>query len=386
MAVPFFEMSYALGEGARADLLKRWDAVLAHGRFINGPEVSELESALAAFLGVDHVVACSNGSDALVMALRAAGVGPGDEVVVPAFTFFATGGAVARTGATPVFADIDPMTFNLDPASAASKVTARTKAVLPVHLYGRPAPIGELRTAVSAAAEQCSSAPPLILEDAAQAVAAVSEEGPCGGLGFAAGFSCFPTKNLGACGDAGFVTTNDEGVAEHLRRIKEHGGGRQYFHDEVGFNFRHDTLQAAALLSRLPQLPVWNAARSETAAAYTEGLQALGCSSTAGPLRTPESVPGHVWHQYVLRVPEHRDALQAFLADRGIGSAVYYPLPLHLQPCFAHLGGKVGDLPGCEQAAAEVLALPIYPGVGELQRAEVLAGLGAFLEELDATP
>lgn len=370
MPVPFFDIRYNLGPAEKQALLRRWAAVLDHGRFINGPEVGELEQRLARFLGIEHVVACSNGSDALVLALRAAGVGPGDEVIVPAFSFFATAGAVARLGAVPVFADIDPETFCLDPAAAAVRAGDLTRAVLPVHLYGRPAPVGEIRRAVEAACGREVA----VVEDAAQAVGAASPEGPCGGLGLAAGFSCFPTKNLGACGDAGFVTTRSGEIAARLRRLREHGGGRRYHHDEVGYNFRHDTLQAAALLERLDHLLEYNAARIEAAADYGRRFAAAGL---AGPIRWPEVVPGHVFHQYVIRA-ERRDDLVEHLRRAGVGCAVYYPVPLHLQPCFAGLGGRAGRLPESERAASQVLALPIHPGLGPEDRAEVVAAIEAF--------
>lgn len=375
MGVPFFDIHYNLDADARARVLKRWAAILEHGRFVNGPEIEELEGALAEFLGVPHVVGCSNGSDALVLALRAAGVQPCDEVIVPAFTFFASAGAIARIGCTPVFADIDPDSFLLCPKSAASLVTERTKAVMPVHLYGRSADVGELRRAVDAAAGR----PIAIVEDAAQAVGTVHPEGPCGGLGESAGFSCFPTKNLGATGDAGFATTTDAARAQRMRELRQHGGGRQYYHDEVGYNFRMSCLQAASLLEHLPHLLTWNAARQQGAAHYEELFQSQGVSE----VKLPERTVGHVFHQYVVRVPR-RAELQAWLNERGIGSAVYYPLPLHLQPCFADLGGKPGQLPASERAAEEVLALPIYPGATAEQRVEVVDAVAAFFAKQPA--
>ncbi|HEX9793917.1 MAG TPA: DegT/DnrJ/EryC1/StrS family aminotransferase [Planctomycetota bacterium] len=370
MGVPMFDIGYNLGPQERAALLQRFAAVLEHGRFLNGPELGELEERLAAFLGVPHAIACSNGSDALVLALRAADVGPGDEVVLPAFTFFATAGAVARLGATPVFADVEPHSLLLDRQSAASKCGPRTKAVLPVHLFGMAAPIAPLRAAVEAAAGH----PVAVVEDAAQAIGAAAPEGPIGGLGLVAAWSCFPTKNLGACGDAGFVTTTDAGRAARIRRLREHGGGQQYHHDEVGYNFRLDSLQAAALSERLPQLPAWNAAREESARHYGELLEKHGL---AGCVQPPPHVAGRIYHQYVVRAAR-RDALRAALTAAGIGSAVYYPVPLHLQPCFAGLGGRPGDLPESERAAQEVLALPIHPGVRPEQREEVIEGFAAF--------
>lgn len=369
MGVPFFDIHYNLDEDAQARILARWQGILQHGRFVNGPEIEELEAALAEFLGVPHVVGCSNGSDALVLALRAAGVTPCAEVIVPAFTFFASAGAIARIGCTPVFADIDPETFLLCPESAASLVTEQTAAVMPVHLYGRSVDI----TALRARLEQAAGRPIAVVEDAAQAVGAVHADGPCGGLGETAGFSCFPTKNLGATGDAGFATTADAERAERMRALRQHGGGRQYYHDEVGYNFRMSCLQAASLLEHLPHLLEWNAARQEGAAHYEQLFGDAGVQE----IQLPERVPGHVFHQYVIRAPR-RAELQAWLGERGIGSAVYYPLPLHLQPCFAHLGGQVGQLPASEAAAESVLALPIYPGATAAQREEVVEAIAAF--------
>ncbi len=373
MPVPFFDIHYNLDEATRLSLLARWARILEHGGFVNGPEVRELEAALRALLGVRYALGCSNGSDALVLCLRALDVGPGDEVIVPAFTFFASAGAVARTGATPVFADVDPATYCLDPRSAAAKVTPRTKAVLPVHLYGRAAELPAIRAAVDAAAGRRLA----IVEDAAQAIGTAHPAYVVGAFGEAAGWSCFPTKNLGAPGDAGFVTSEDEARAERMKRLREHGGGRQYHHDEVGFNFRMDSLQAAGLLQHLPRLVEFNAARRVGAEHYAHLFHEAGLSAEqGGPITLPEITPGHAVHQYVIRLRE-RDALRAFLGERKVGCAVYYPLGLHLQPCFAALGGKRGDLPHTERASAEVLALPIYPGVTRAQREEVVAGIAA---------
>ncbi len=372
MPVPFFDIHATLGPRDKEAILARWQTVLEHGRFLHGPEVEEFESRMAAFLGVEHVVACSNGSDALVLCLQAAGIGPGDEVIVPAFTFFASAGAVARVGAVPVFADVDPGTLNLSAEAAAAKVTSRTAAVLAVHLFGCPAPVGEIRRAVGEAAGRQIP----VLEDAAQAVGAAAKEGPCGGMGLAAGFSCFPTKNLSALGDAGFVSTRDGDLAGRVRRLREHGQDGSYRHAEVGRNARMDSLQAAVLLERLPQLLAWNAARQVGAARYRELLAEAGLLETVVPLRAH---PGHVYHQFVVQV-EGRGVLRAALQEVGIGTAVYYPLPLHLQPCFARLGGREGDLPVCERAAGRVLALPIHPGVTDAGRREVVAALARILE------
>lgn len=377
MAVPFFDIQYNLDPATKEALLGRWKGILEHGGFVNGPEVRELEAALAEFLGVPEVVCCSNGSDSLVLALRAADVQPGDEVLVPAFTFFASAGAVARCGAKPVFVDIDPATFLIDPASAAAKVTERTKAAMAVHLYGRAVDIQGLQQTL----EQAAGRPIAVVEDAAQAIGAAHPSGPVGGLGTAAGWSCFPTKNLGATGDAGFATAMDPEVADRMRRLREHGGGRQYYHDEVGYNFRMSSLVAAGLLEFLPRLVEFNAARNTGAAHYRELFAAAGLPE--GAIVLPEDVPGHVYHQFVIRSAE-RDALKDYLHARQIGCAVYYPLALHLQPCFADLGGQPGDLPESERATAEVLALPIYPGVTPEQREELVAAVSAFYAEVGA--
>lgn len=377
MAVPFFDIQYNLDPATKKALLGRWERILEHGGFVNGPEVRELEAALGEFLGVPEVVCCSNGSDALVLALRAADVQPGDEVLVPAFTFFASAGAVARCGATPVFVDVDPVTFLIDPEDAAAKLTPRTKAAMAVHLYGMAVDIHGLKKTL----EQAAGRDLAIVEDAAQAIGAAHPSGPVGGLGTAAGWSCFPTKNLGAPGDAGFATTMDPEVAERMRRLREHGGGRQYYHDEVGYNFRMDSLVAAGLLEFLPRLVEFNAARNAGAAHYRELFVAADLPQ--GALRLPEDVPGHVYHQFVIRT-EQRDALKEYLHARQIGCAVYYPLALHLQPCFADLGGQAGDLPESERATAEVLALPIYPGVTPEQREELVAAVSAFYAEVGA--
>jgi dTDP-4-amino-4,6-dideoxygalactose transaminase len=378
MAVPFFDIHYNLDEDTRRALLARWERILEHGGFVNGPEVRELESALAAFLGVPHVVCCSNGSDALVLALRAADIGPGDEVLVPAFTFFASAGAVARVGATPVFCDIDPRTFLLDFEDAAARVTERTKAALMVHLYGRAGDAVALGERLSAVAGR----PVAVVEDAAQAIGTAHPAGPVGGMGVASGWSCFPTKNLGATGDAGFATATDPEVAARMARLREHGGGRQYHHDEVGYNFRMDSLQAAGLLQQLPRLLEFTAARRAGADHYRALFTEHGL---ADRVVLPEDDPGHVYHQFVLRIEDgRRDALAAALRERGIATAVYYPLALHLQPCFAALGGRPGMLSEAERATAEVMALPIHPGITPEQREEVVAGFAACLASAPA--
>ncbi len=370
MAHPFFDIHHSYDADTQEALLERWRRVLAHGAFVNGPEVRELEAALGQLLGLPEVICCSNGSDALVLALRAADVGPGDEVLVPAFTFFASAGAIARCGATPVFVDIDPQTFLLDVEDAVSKITPQTKAAMVVHLYGYPADVQALTTALQQSAER----PIAVIEDAAQAIGAVHEKGTVGGMGVAAGWSCFPTKNLGAPGDGGFVTTDHAEVAERMRRLREHGGGRQYYHDEVGYNFRMDSLVAAGLLELLPRLVGFNAARRLGAEHYR---QLFAAADLADKVQLPTDHPGHVYHQFVIRVTQ-REALRHFLSERGISCAVYYPLALHLQPCFAALGGQPGQLPEAELATEEVLALPIYPGATAQQREELVTAVAEF--------
>lgn len=378
MAVPFFDIHYGLDEAAQSELLGRWQRILQHGQFVNGPEVRELEAALAEALGLPHVVGCSNGSDALVLALRAAGIGAGDEVLVPAFTFFASAGSVVRVGATPVFCDVDPHSLLIDTCDAAARVTTRTRAVMPVHLYGLPCDASALGRALEAAAGR----PIAVIEDAAQAIGATHPSGAVGGMGVAAAWSCFPTKNLGATGDAGFASCSDPEVAARIMRLREHGGGLQYHHDEVGYNFRMDSVQAAGLLMQLPRLEEFNAARRVGADHYRALFAAAGLENV---LQLPAEHPGHVYHQFVVHVTGgRRDALAAALRERGIGTAIYYPLALHLQPCFAELGGTPGQLPNAERATAEVLALPIHPGVTAAQREEVVAGFVACLAEAPA--
>jgi dTDP-4-amino-4,6-dideoxygalactose transaminase len=323
------------------ELQTRFAEVLESGRFIFGPEVEAFEREAAAYLGVPHAIGVANGTDALVLALEAMGVERGDEVVCPAFTFYATAEAIARVGATPVFADIDPATLNLDPAAVAAAVTRRTKLIVPVHLFGRPAALDEL----------AAIGPPL-LEDAAQAFGApgTATTGVC------STFSFFPTKNLFALGDGGLVACVDDGVAETLRKLRFHGSRDKQTFELIGVNSRLDAIQAAALRVFLPQLAGWNAARREAAARYAE----LGLGEV---VELPADEPGHVYHMYVVRSPERARIAEA-LRDAGIASASYYVTPLHLQPAMAYLGYRPGSLPETERAAAENLALPMWGGIG----------------------
>ena len=322
------------------ELRARFDAVLESGRFVFGPEVEGFEREAAAYLGVPHAIGVANGTDALILALEALGIGRGDEVICPAFTFYATAEAIARTGATPVFADVDPVTLNLDPEDVAGRVTSRTRAIVPVHLFGRPAPLAEL----------ASLGPPLV-EDAAQAfgAAGVASAGVC------TTFSFFPTKNLFALGDGGLVACRDDGVAETLRKLRFHGSRDKQTFELVGVNSRLDAVHAAALRVFLPRLDGWNASRREAAARYAE----LGLGDAVG---LPVDEPGHVYHMYVVRTPE-RERVSAALAEAGIASAPYYVVPLHLQPALRHLGWQPGSLPETERAAGENLALPLWAGI-----------------------
>jgi dTDP-4-amino-4,6-dideoxygalactose transaminase len=332
--------------------------VLASGRFILGPEVAAFEGELAAAAGIGQAVAVSSGTDALLALLMATGVGPGDEVVTTPYSFIATAEAIVRVGARPVFADVEPDTLNLDPRAAAARIGPRTKALLVVHLFGRPARLPAFR-------ELAAGAGVALFEDAAQAIGAAGV-----GSGDAAALSFFPAKNLGGFGDGGALLTTDAALADALRRIRNHGATDKTRHELLGGNFRLDELQAALLRVKLPHLPRWTAERRRLAALYQQRLAGL-------PLVPPPLDDGAVWSQFVIRVPsERRPALRQLLDERGIGSAVYYPLPLHLQPALAFLGHRPGDFPHAERASAESLALPIYPGLTDAAVARVAAAVG----------
>jgi dTDP-4-amino-4,6-dideoxygalactose transaminase len=343
--------------------------VIASGRFILGAENEGLEREAAAACGVAHAVAVSSGTDALLVLLMALGIGPGDEVVTTPFTFFATAGAIARTGARPVFADIEADTMNLDPRKAAAAIGPKTRAVMTVDLFGRVA-----RTA--GLAEACAAARIPLLEDAAQSIGArLGVEGPrVGKQARAATLSFFPAKNLGGFGDGGMVITDDPALAKTIRMLRVHGSERRYHHQMVGGNFRLDELQCALLRVKLPHLQRWADLRRAAADRYREAL-----AGTPGGIVLPPADPGCVWNQFVIRVPGgRRDALLKRFTDKGIGCAVYYPVPLHLQECFASLGHRAGDLPVAEQACAEALALPIYPEIPAAHIETVAAEVRAF--------
>ncbi len=354
----------------RDELLAELSAVAASGSYVLGPKVAAFEDALARYCGTKHALGLSSGTDALLVALMTLGVGPGDEVIVPTFSFFATAGTVARLGARPVFCDIAPQTFNIDVAQVERRITPRTRAIIPVHLYGQLADMEPLL----AIAERH---PIPVLEDAAQAIGARLPDGRmAGSFGVMGALSFYPTKNLGALGDAGALLTDDDHVMEVARQLRIHGSGHTYYHDRVGGNFRIDALQAALLTVKLKYLESWTEQRRARAARYTELIRAAGLAPEH--VRPPQEIHGrHVYHQYVLRA-DRRDELVAFLKARQIGAGVYYPLPLHLQKCFADLGHQPGDFPHAEKAAAEVVALPIYPELTDAQQQSVVAGLTAF--------
>jgi dTDP-4-amino-4,6-dideoxygalactose transaminase len=357
----------------QAEIERAIAEVARTGAFVHGPACRAFEEAAAAYCGVEHAVGCASGSDALLLSLMALDVGPGDEVVLPSFTFFATASSVWRLGARPVFADIVPGTFNIDPADVARKVTRKTKAILPVHLFGQCAEMDKLNDAAGKIP---------VIEDAAQAIGAEYRGVKAGALSLVGCFSFYPTKNLGGWGDGGLITTRDGDLAAKLRILRDHGQSPRYYHHVVGLNSRLDAIQAAVLSVKLPHLDGWAAGRDRHARRYAAQFARLGIDRQIG---LPEVAPGcaSVWNQFTIRVRDGgRDQLQQQLSERKIGSAVYYPIPLHLQKCFAKLGYQPGSLPATEQAATEVLSLPIY---AEMTAAEQDVVIGAIAEFCGAT-
>jgi len=379
----------------RKELRAAVERVMASGRFVLGEEVEALEGELAAYTGSRYAIGCGSGTDALILALLALGVEAGDEILVPGFSFFATAGAAALIGARPVFADIDPITFHVDPDRAASRAARceRLRAVIPVHLYGSPVP----RSTLDKLGATCRVP---LLEDAAQALGARGQTGqPLGSESKIVCFSFYPTKNLGAAGEAGFIACDDRNIAERIRRSRNHGAGTDGRHRELGWNARLDALQAAILRVKLPHLERWNSARRANASDYSARLAAAGATPAATaqetgalPIILPHRETGAARatvHQYVVRVPsECRAELRAHLEADGIETAVYYPLGLHLQPCFASLGYRAGDLPETERAAGEVLSLPVHPSLRESDREYVVDRIVDFLKQRgrDAAP
>jgi len=375
------------------ELQEAFMRVLKSGYFILGPEVDKFERALAEFTGAKHALGVSSGTDAILVALMALGIGPGDEVLCPSFTFFATAGCVARVGATPVFVDSCPVCFNIDVRDAARRITPRTKAIIPVHLFGQSADMD----GVLGLARQHGLG---VIEDAAQAMGATYRGKQAGTLGDFGTISFFPTKNLGALGDAGAVLTNDTALFERSKILRMHGMDPKYYHKTIGGNFRLDALQAAMLSVKLPHFNGYTAGRRRNAALYTERLGQLpgvqvaraedcGCAKaqaveTTARLILPVAYPhnGHIWNQYTLRVigAGQRDALRAHLTSRGVGSEIYYPLPLHEQECFAPLGYKPEDMPWAHRLSGEVISLPIYPEIPAEQIEQVCAVIAEFLK------
>ncbi len=369
-------------EQVRAEVLAAVSRVCASQHYILGPEVEAFERELAEFCGARAAVGCASGTDALWLALTAAGVQPGDEVLTTPFSFFASASAIVRAGARPVFADIDPLTFNLEPAQVETFLRGgqhdKLRALLPVHLYGQCADVNSLQKLAT------EFQLPLI-EDAAQAIGARWGELKAGSIGVCAAFSFYPTKNLSAYGDAGMVTTTDPAMAEHIRRLRNHGSSRRYVHEEFGWNSRLDAMQAAILRVKLKYVDRWNDGRRQRAAKYGELFTAAGLTSSgdesenSAPIQLPHTAATayHVFHQYVVRA-YRREELREFLTARKIGTEVYYPIPLHLQPCFVYLGYSEGDFPEAERAAKEVLALPMFPELSDEEQGRVVKSIADF--------
>lgn len=367
MAVPLLDLK-AQHATIRDGVVKAMLQVVDDQAFILGSPVTALEAEVAALSHTRHAIGCANGTDAILLAMRALDIGRGDEVVTTPFTFFATAGTIHNVGATPVFVDIDPATYNIRPDLAAAAVTPSTKAVIPVDLFGQMAPVEEFRRLLPALP---------VIEDAAQSIGArrkVDGQWRMAGEAATIGtFSFFPSKNLGGYGDGGMIVTQDDALAKRLFRLRTHGSVQTYLHEEVGYNSRLDALQAVVLSAKLPHLAAWSARRRENAAFYDAAFADLG------DVTTPYIDPANesIFNQYTLRVPR-RDALKEHLKARGIGHSVYYPLPLHLQPCFAYLGYKEGSCPESERASREVISLPVFPELTGAQRDEVAAAVRSF--------
>lgn len=332
----------------KAELDRAVLAVLAHGHFINGPEVGQFEKAAAAYVGSKHGIGVASGTDALLVALRALGVGPGDEVVIPTFTFFATAGVVSNLGARPVFVDVEEDTYNIDVRGLEKALSKKTKAIMPVHLFGQCA---DLDAIFKIASEH--GVP--VVEDAAQSLSAKFGDRHAGTMGVLGCYSFFPTKNLGCLGDGGLIVTDDDKLAALVRKLKNHGAEPKYYHQMVGYNSRLDTIHAAALMVKLPHLDAWSKKRRENAARYD---QLLAGAKVQRPVDRGQGY--HIYNQYTIAL-DRRDEFRAHLKSRKIGHEVYYPVPLHLQECFAHLGHKPGDFPASERAALRACSLPIFP-------------------------
>jgi len=369
MKVPLLDL-HAQNRPLRDEILAAIERVVDSQHFILGPEVAALEEELAKLLGIEHVVTVSSGTDALLLALMTLGIQAGDEVITSTYSFFATAGGIVRLGARPVFVDIDPATFNLDVAATRAAITPRTRAILPVHLFGLSADMDPILAAAHDAGIP-------VVEDAAQAIGATYKSRPVGGIGALGCFSFYPSKNLGAFGDAGLLTTNDAALAKRASVLRTHGMEPKYYHQLVGGNFRMDALQAAVLRVKAPHLERWTEDRRCNASRYDRLFRAAGLTDRVClPVESVDS--RHIFNQYVIRVPE-RDALKRHLDGNGIGSEIYYPVPLHLQKCFANLGYGSGDFPQAERAALDSLAIPIYSEITAEQQQTVVDQIASFL-------
>jgi dTDP-4-amino-4,6-dideoxygalactose transaminase len=339
-------------------------------RFIMGPEIEALESELSRQIGVTHAIAVSSGTDAVLLALMALDIKAGDEVVTTTYSFFATAAAVERVGARTVLVDIDPATFNIDAAKAVAAITPRTKAIIPVHLFGLSADLDPIMDAADRAGIP-------VVEDAAQAIGSTYKSRPAGAIGALGCFSFFPSKNLGAFGDAGLLTTNDDRLAKRARLLRTHGMDPKYYHHLIGANFRMDAIQAAVLRVKAPYLAAWTEGRRANAARYRALFRSAGLDGIVSlPVEPPDR--RHIFNQFVIRTPE-RDSLKRHLDERGVGNEIYYPVPFHLQPCFAHLGYRRGDFPHAERAAADSLAIPVYGELSRDQQEFVVSAVAEFV-------
>ncbi len=369
MNVPLLDLKEQ-NDRLRPEIEAALGRVLDTNGFILGGEVAELEKELATYCGVKHAIGCASGSDAILLALMALDVGAGDEVITTPYSFFATVSSITRLGAMPVFVDIDPVTYNLDTAQVKAAITSKTKAIEPVHLYGQCANMAALR-------EIAAKHNIPLVEDAAQAIGAEEDGVQAGSIGAIGCFSFYPSKNLGGMGDGGFVTTNDDALAAKLLALRVHGSIEKYYHKYVGLNSRLDGFQGAVLRVKLPHLDSWTDKRRANADNYRRLFTDLGLTEQIG-LPVERSNAKHIYNQYVIRVPGRRDELRAYLTEKGIGSDIYYPVPLHLQECFEYLGYKPGDMPESEKAALETLALPIYPELSADQQKYVVETIAEF--------
>ncbi len=369
MNVPLLDLKEQ-NSALRPEIDAALSRVLDSNGFILGDEVAQLETELADYCGTKHAIGCASGSDAILLAMMALDIGHGDEVITTPYSFFATVSSITRLGAIPIFVDIDPITYNLDCSQIEEKITPRTKAIEPVHLYGQCAEM-------SALSEISSKYGIPLVEDAAQAIGA--EEGGirAGGMSSVGCFSFYPSKNLGGMGDGGFVTVNDDDLAAKLRALRVHGSEVKYYHKYIGLNSRLDGFQGAVLRVKLPHLDTWTDRRRDNASSYFNLFTDAGLTEQI-TLPVERENARHIYNQYVIRVPNERDRLRSFLTEKSIGTDVYYPVPLHLQECFAYLGYAAGDLPRSESAAAETLALPIYPELRPEQQEYVVDCVSEF--------